>query len=909
MSNKISLDIEANTTNAEKAIVDLTRDVDKLQRKAAQTNVGGSGGGRRSSSRSSSRAEAHKEAQSAQQMRRASVDLSGLKSAFAGVSDSINNLTGGLINAVGQLNTFTDVLTNLYFTAKGFNFAGGIIKGAGGGRFRTRTAPIDKFINRARSSGLTVKRRDPVTGEKVEEPLPSDVMAAAVDMLKEARRYTKRQDVVRYSRARYRSTYGPWRKDAFGELTPEQQINRGRLQLAKGGVIPARRYMPSYRVPGGIMSGLGNMLLGSTNMGLRSLGMAPITGYGLGTAALYGATGAVAGAAAAPYLYSSSQVEKGRQKADELSDLQAQFNQLSKNINGISIDTLSKDLQRLGVEGVVPVEQLTRGASMLMLAFKGNQQEVSKWTNILADMSAGTGQSIEYFAELITKANQFGTVEFEVFNQLNEKGIPIIEQLKGKFGETREEIMKAAQAGRITAEEFMRAFEAAHKASMEGANAARAEASRMSVAKQTEQYEEIEASNFTRGYDNALMDYERQRRDRARRRSEDVYVAAQAEAMGDALGDLVEALRWAANGIKDSLVWVAEAIGAWKIDEHALEWLTEMDVQTARARTRIDIDGDEMSSSTISSLIEQQSAIVVRAQKIQNEDEFDDETRQHARKTALAAERQIRRLEALQPQVLEREENERIDAELQRNREERAANQRRTREKWAEEQANHANTEEELLRVAGVYDFAALEARIESYRKALDDGTAVDSDLEKYKFYDDIRNEILDIRKEIERQTEQAQEEAEREAQRERERENKRRNYLAKRHIEENPDDYEAAYDYKYQQRAQEMHNLGFSRDEIDGYLTETRARDIVSVENKMAENDKKIAQEEEAIANSKKTGQEAVLNAWGSATRTMATFTSPYEQNSLKELRQINTNLQKEIDALNRLDPTSRAQ
>ena len=42
MSNKISLDIEVYiTSNAEKAIVDLTRDVDKLQRKAAQTNFGG----------------------------------------------------------------------------------------------------------------------------------------------------------------------------------------------------------------------------------------------------------------------------------------------------------------------------------------------------------------------------------------------------------------------------------------------------------------------------------------------------------------------------------------------------------------------------------------------------------------------------------------------------------------------------------------------------------------------------------------------------------------------------------------------------------------------------------------------------------------------------------------------------
>lgn len=174
-----------------------------------------------------------------------------------------------------------------------------------------------------------------------------------------------------------------------------------------------------------------------------------------------------------------------------------------------------------------------------MLAFKGNQKETAKWTNILADMSAGTGQSVDYFAELITKANQFGTVEFEVFNQLNEKGIPIIDQLKGKFGDTKEEIEKAAQAGKITAAEFMKAFEAAHKVSMEGANAAKAAASRMDIQNQTAQYEELEAANVARGYDAAQMEYDKARRDRAKARSEDEYLIASSEALGDALGDLV----------------------------------------------------------------------------------------------------------------------------------------------------------------------------------------------------------------------------------------------------------------------------------------------------------------------------------------------------------------------------------
>lgn len=907
MSNKISLDIEANTSNAEKAIVDLTRDVDKLQRKAAQTNFGKGGYGTRSAPQ-----------QQVNNVKTAkSLDISDLKNSFSNLGDQISALAGGLGEATNQINSFADTLVKLAIAYKALGVKSPIPVPSSqryrvASEWRRGYQNADHF-NNAKYNALKAaadRETDPAAKQRLLSQaslyrLSGGHTSKRTDELRAAEKTQRRLQTVERS-------VGPANLNGY-KLTPSQRFNRGYLQFTNKGAALAERAKIPFALQGGRLAGMGNMIRGGLGMTPELIGRGGAWVAGGGVGRLAGAAlsnpyvlagTAAAAVATAPYLYSASQVSKGRGKAEELTDLETHFKQLSKNISGVEVDTLTKDLQRLGIDGAVPVEQLSRGASMLMLAFKGNQQETSKWTRILADMSAGTGQSVEYFAELITKANQFGTVEFEVFNQLNEKGIPIIEQLKGKFGDTREEIMKAAQAGKITAQEFMDAFEAAHKLSMEGANMRKAEVSRMDVIRQREQYEELEASNVTRAYDEALMDYEKSRRDRAKRRSEDEFVIAQSEALGDALGDLVQVFKTAGDGLSDAFTWTMEAIGAWNIDEHVAKTLSGMDEQTKAANRKLEVEGDELSSTAINTLIAQQQAIVDRATRISKEEEFDEEQRQLAKETAARAETFIAHAEDVLEKALEREEDESLAAAKAERERKHKEDQRKTSEKWKEQRADSATTEKELIEIAGVRDFAALEAAMDLYKNALDEGTAVESDLEKYNFYRDIKKEILDIRKELQRQAD----DAEKEAKKAREMEIKRDNYLAKREAEANPENYEVVYDSKYQQRASEMANLGFTRDDIDKYLSEDRARDIVKVEKKLAENTEKLKKEEQNYADSKKTGQEAVLNAWGSATRTMTSFTSPYEQNSLKELRAINVKLQKEIDALNRLDTTPRA-
>ena len=56
---------------------------------------------------------------------------------------------------------------------------------------------------------------------------------------------------------------------------------------------------------------------------------------------------------------------------------------------------------------------------------------------------------------------------------------------------------------------------------MEGTNAVRGAATLTDLRRQRAEYEQMEAAHYTQAYDAEMMDYERSRTDRAKRRSED----------------------------------------------------------------------------------------------------------------------------------------------------------------------------------------------------------------------------------------------------------------------------------------------------------------------------------------------------------------------------------------------------
>lgn len=996
MSNKISLDLTANTSQAEKAVADLANDIDKLQKKATQTNISGGGRG--------SRYSRNRQAQQDKNRPQGSTRSSGqsgaqLDRSAAAISDALGEITNSLGNFGKNLNEVKDKFID--FAAK-ISLLEGTFD-----RWRNRQA--EKAAGNVKPNAITALRNDPIIARSnlraqrynnritgLRNALGSfegrdDLTDAEITRVgrlqRQLNRYERLASVnsgrirARFEHLMPEQAFGPGK----GRLTSDQRYLRGLIQWNQGGVIGSpgqlgyRNYSTRFMGMNTTrLSGLTNMARGTIGSYLPegtgsalmkagrfagAAGAGALAGAAIGAVGggIYGAaTGAGAGlglgALSLPYLLKrgSDRVDAGRGKAEEFTKLNAQLSVLTKNLTGSSDSArvLAEQIQKMGIEGAVPVEQLSRGASMLMLAFKGNQTEASKWLNILGDMSAGTGQSVEYFAELITKANQFGTVEFEVFNQLNEKGIPIIDQLKGKFGNTREEIMKAAQAGKITAQEFMKAFEAAHKASMEGTNAVKAASTLTDLRRQRAEYEQMEAAHYTQSYDNVMSEYERERTERARRRSEDASHESEARAFGNMLADLSVFFKRLKNVLTDWIDdvphWFARmtgmvdsqagadiaATGLWITGTRVMEDGVKMvggnkeferrqaelrayvnedgideDERARRRLTLADFESDYWySSAELSGALESAKDKRDELQRQANDQSYKPETRAKAAAELEEAEDLVRKLENSLEEAVKREqeiaEARRIVA---------AAEQR---EKAAEETRtafirDNAKTDREMLDAYGFNGVADVEREMEAIKRRILNQSAEDpeAEAERYEELADLLEAIQKYRDAQRRDAEQAAKQAEEAAKREAKARRDRELYLLEREAHRNPENYEAAYQLQFEQQADKLKSLGFSETEASEMIAEDRAEAIRNAERRLATNDEAMQKEKQAIEDNKKTGVEGIENAWGAVQRTMTSFTSPYEQSQLKELQKVNDNLVKEIDALNRINlpPTAR--
>lgn len=254
--------------------------------------------------------------------------------------------------------------------------------------------------------------------------------------------------------------------------TAATQANRKLNSGSAGGLRTSNGYRPALG-GGGLTKGA---MLGGAMSNLQGLGGGLGGGKLLDVAKAAGPIGAafaaVLGGAVALNKNAEKRSEHGRALYTQERTLNTSLGQLSKNFGGSGFtEGLTSHLIELGVKGKTPIEELTKSAQRLMLAFKGNQTEVKKWINIIADLSAGTGQSAQFFTEIITKAQQFGTVENEVLKQLNEKGIPIYQAIAKQLGISVDRAKELAKQGKITADEFQRAAEEAAKVTR-GANEA-----------------------------------------------------------------------------------------------------------------------------------------------------------------------------------------------------------------------------------------------------------------------------------------------------------------------------------------------------------------------------------------------------------------------------------------------------
>jgi hypothetical protein len=480
----------------------------------------------------------------------------------------------------------------------------------------------------------------------------------------------------------------------------------------------------------------------------------------------------------------------------------------------------------------------------------------------------------------------------------------------------------------------------------------------MDVQNQTKQYEELEAANVTRAYDDAQMEYDIERRDRAKRRSEDAHVIATSEALGDALGDLVEVCRTVGDGISDAfegaMHWIADVLD-WD-EDHAVATQDRM-VKNAN-NLLYDAMEDTATSQGVESSILKLEKDVERLNNQAGNDEFDDDTRARARDRAKYLEGIIETLEKRAKDLAKKEAQQRREAEAAEARREREVSRQKASEKYEKFKIKVPETEEDFLKLAGYSSYSKLDNQIKLLQKRLEEGYADEKEFEEMERLYKIREEIDKIRKQLAKEAEDARKEAEKEkkeaekrAEEERKKQLKRDDYdlenkvnsyserrsaeeqikyhkeaeklrkkgysetsisrkLANKDLVTTPDkDYASQYKLTYERERQKMKDMGFTDEQIQERITKYKKDDLYSARGRLAENEEKIKQEEDNIKRAKMVGKEGIENAWGSVERMVTSFSSPYEQNSLKELKDINKNLKSEINAIKGINTKSKAE
>jgi hypothetical protein len=119
--------------------------------------------------------------------------------------------------------------------------------------------------------------------------------------------------------------------------------------------------------------------------------------------------------------------------------------------------TLMKDLQNYNLATSFQFEEVA-GAGKSLLAFGFAQKEIIPQMKMIGDISAGVGINIGELADLYGKARVQGRLFGEDINQIQGRGIPIIEELKKQFKGANVNIKQMTADGKIGFENLEKAF-------------------------------------------------------------------------------------------------------------------------------------------------------------------------------------------------------------------------------------------------------------------------------------------------------------------------------------------------------------------------------------------------------------------------------------------------------------------
>lgn len=696
---------------------------------------------------------------------------------------------------------------------------------------------------------------------------------------------------------------GKAKKDLLSLETDVKKLQKtaekgAKINLKKG-ISPTPTSNGGFSVGGVKIDKLGDLgkltdikgLLGGVADKVAGIGLGGLGGVAAGAAAGIGAGAAAAGAW---YSHVKGLVEQGKEAQTNYERLNATLGQIGNNVAGVKdVSSTVKYLQEMGAKGKTPLDQLEQVASRLMVAFRGNQTEVKKWTQIVADMSAGCGESVTMLTEVITKAKQFDTVEFSVFTQLNEKGIPIIEKLAEHLGITTDKAKELAQAGKVTGDNFMAAYEMAHKMTYQGANLQGGSDTLAGAEKTIEQYKALQAAAVTEGYNAAKLGYAKERAALEEQRYRDPHIRLGNEASGQLAGQVDLVWQKFTDAVVDFTNWAGRLVGSGITEELSQKESSAASIGT-KGFTALGIDGIikradgswENSAVIDGYLQSMREQLEQERAKITNSS-FSDETRQKAQQAArdLSAairicEDALRAVKAHEAELAEMERKQKIEAEGQRVKN--AYN------------LSTAATAEDTARAMGYANLDGLKDEYNKIKDRIGKGQGNQADLEKIT---ELQKVIDAATKEIEQSNKIAQGKKEYDLS------------AAAAAGSEN-----AKVQLQMQQEATKLKSLGFTTDEVESRLNQMRDRLLKEAQEKQSEvqqqyDDKMTDAFYQGSENSASGYRKWERNAWGAAGASYQHFTNPIDEKQLGQLEKANNQLRALIEATKEIDVKTLAQ
>lgn len=603
-------------------------------------------------------------------------------------------------------------------------------------------------------------------------------------------------------------------------------LGKGRTVLSKGGTTSG---LSGFG--GNVKNFLGDKLGGLTSkfggIGGRLGGLARLGPYGAAIAATIGLP--VMG-----YKVTAKRAEQGQARFNQERSLNNNLGNLNRNMGGSGdVSRLTKDLIELGIKGSIPVENLTKTAQRMMLAFKGNQSEVRKWTALIADMAAGTGESADFFAELITKAQQFGRVENESLKQMNEKGIPIYRTLADILGVSAEEAKKMAEQGKITASQFKKAAEEAVKISVAGANQNNVIKNAQYYQKQTQ---ELQNDFYARTY---TAEFEKVRTEHAKREheAEKAYLTRQDvetmhetwARMGAQAEDLWLTMKDGWNDLMRDLGEELAGVMAWlenKINDtqniNAQNSMNKLDSHVAGLNLSAQAHGvtlselaygmeDSDSVAKLSSKIETMKKLIEQTEHDIADKYVDEERRKNGEVLVQQAKEQLKVLEA----TLEKKQK---DIELEQERQRLAKRAKEIQVETLLSDAQHENDYIKAWRLNHRQDKFTnadeVRTRYDEAKQNMRSGKGTDADVEFVKHFKPMFDMI---------EKKQKEEEAKAKG-----RENFELSYRAKN------GDRQAAFQIDMNRTLEQMVKLGYSLEDINKHVSGEQDKMIKDRENKL---------------------------------------------------------------------------